>query len=103
MNELAEEYVKEVEGFIPDMCEGLTNDNDRRDAVQDFAGDYMFDTLLGKSIATEDDIREAAIQIAEHYFGKENSTQCSHDPITYSKHPSGDVVTKCRNCREELA
>lgn len=28
--------------------------------------------------------------------------QCQHDPITYTQHPSGDVVTKCRKCKEVL-
>ncbi len=31
-----------------------------------------------------------------------DQTECEHEPLTYTKHPSGDIVTKCRKCKEIL-
>jgi len=40
---LADLVRSRVEGFIPDLFEGLETDEDRRDALQDFVGDWLYD------------------------------------------------------------
>lgn len=32
----------------------------------------------------------------------DSKQECDHDPITYTKHPSGDIATKCRKCFEPM-
>lgn len=69
MNLLAEKYVTEIEGFIPDLNEDLDDDNDGlRDAVYDFACDHIYDRNPRINLEL---IRVAARDIAEHYCGKE--------------------------------
>jgi hypothetical protein len=69
MNLLAEKYVTEIEGFLPDLGENLGDDVDGfRDAIYDFACDYIYDRNSGVNLGL---IREAATEIAEHYCGKE--------------------------------
>lgn len=58
-----------IEGMIPDLCDGLDNDDDKRDALEDYAGDYIFDRY-GQGVPSVI-TRKAARQIAEYYFGKE--------------------------------
>lgn len=35
-----------------------------------------------------------------HTFGID--IECEHDPMTYTKHPTGDIATRCRKCKEVL-
>lgn len=60
-----------IEGMIPDLCDGLDNDTERRDALQDYAGDYIYDRYAdGVPLVI---VGKAAKLIAEHYFGKEEA------------------------------
>lgn len=71
MNELAERYVTRIEGFIPDLNEDLGDDVDGlRDSVYDFACDYIYDRHPHTNLKL---IREAALDIAHHYCGKEEA------------------------------
>lgn len=69
VNLLAEKYVTEIEGFIPDLNTDLGDDNDGlRDAIYDFACDYIYDRNSDTNLEL---IREAAMDISVHYCGKE--------------------------------
>ncbi|MCK5644860.1 MAG: hypothetical protein KAJ19_28935 [Gammaproteobacteria bacterium] len=69
MNELAKKYVTKIEGFIPDLNTDLDDDNDGlRDAIYDFACDHIYDREQGVDVKL---VREAALDIAHHYCGKE--------------------------------
>ena len=71
MNLLADKYVTEIEGFIPDLNEDLDDDvAGLRDAVYDFACDYIYDRERGVGVEL---VREAALDIAHHYCGKEEA------------------------------
>lgn len=69
-----------IEGMIPDLCDGLETNPERRDALQDFAGDWIYDRYADGvhwSIA-----KKAAKLIAEHYFGKEEDDE-EEDPTPW--------------------
>ena len=69
---LAAKVRPKIEGMIPDLCDGLNSDDDRRDALQDYAGDFIYDRYgVGVPVII---IRKAAVLIAEYYFGKEEET-----------------------------
>lgn len=70
MNALAQKYLTTIEGFIPDLNDCLEDNNDvngLRDAVYDFACDYIYDRERDNTVES---IREAATQIAAHYCGE---------------------------------
>ena len=70
MNSLARKYVDDIEGFIPDLCGGNEDDLQFcRDSVYDFACDRITDEEKGNSELEQ--IRTAATQISEHFFGTE--------------------------------
>ena len=73
MNHLAEKYVSEIEGFIPDLCavDSRYETGEPHDAVQDFAGDYIFHKERCEEHRVDHAaIKEAAGQIADYYFGE---------------------------------
>ena len=60
-----------IEGMIPDLCDGLDSDDDRRDSLQDYAGDFIYDRY-GDGVPNVIAVK-AAVLIAEYYFGKEEA------------------------------
>lgn len=59
-----------VEGFIPDLCDGLETDKERHDALQDFVGDWLYDRYRDGVPAI---IRKkTAEKLATEYFGDHN-------------------------------
>jgi len=86
---LSEGAVKEREAFLAGYEAGLsdarTDDEDNEQAWQQYRcqDDTDWKPTSGGPIQMRQD--------------------CEHDPLTYAKHPSGDVVTKCRKCGEVIA
>lgn len=60
-----------IEGMIPDLCDGLETNTERRDALYDYAADYIYDRYADG--VPQVIIGKAAKLIAEHYFGKEEA------------------------------
>ena len=67
VQKLFDKYLPINEGFIPDLVEGCETNADQRDATQDFAADHITDHET--TISHNPDHKEAAIKIAEHFFG----------------------------------
>lgn len=77
---LVDEHTCMVEGFIPDLMDSMNFDDynatmaeqdSLRDATQDCAADRIYDEEVVKRGGKHcNEFREAAKQIAEHFFGK---------------------------------
>lgn len=91
-----------------DEIDRLTADIERLNADLSKYGDHDGDCLIGQepyykcdcgfldAISTNQSkaLDELALLDADEIG------DCEHDPFTYTKHPSGDIVTKCRKCKE---
>lgn len=59
-----------------------TDDKEQADAIAELLHAVSYETVEVLVIPLED--------------------ECEHIPFTYTKHPSGDIITKCRECSETL-
>jgi hypothetical protein len=76
MDALAEKYVREIEGHVPDLNDlgGADDDEDGlRDSIYDHACDYIYDREPHDEPGQLDAIRLAAKQISEHFCGQEEA------------------------------
>lgn len=74
MNLLAEKYLSQIEGIIPDLAgcidDGDPDENALRDSIYDYACDYIYDR--NKNMRREL-VTLAAKEIADHFCGEEEA------------------------------